>query len=59
MTAECLIQLRDYELLKKKLFSMGTFSEYFVGRIKILQSAGINLLRKREGRADSLTMNIV
>jgi hypothetical protein len=59
MTAECLMQLRDYELLKKKLFSMETISEYFVGRIKILQRTGINLLRKHEGRADSLTVNIV
>jgi hypothetical protein len=59
MTVECLIQLRDYKLLKKKLFSMETISENFVGRIKILQRTGINLLRKHEEKEISLTVNIV
>jgi len=59
MTAECSIQLRDYELLKKKLFSTEKILEYFSGRIKILKNSGINLLREHESRAVSLTVNIV
>jgi hypothetical protein len=59
MTADCLTQLRDYKLLKKKPFSMETISENFVEGIKILQTAGINLLRKHEDRAISLTVNTV
>ena len=59
MTADCLTQLRGYKLLKKKRFSMETISENFVERIKILQRTGINLLRKHEDRAISLTVSTV